>query len=77
MTTATIGERYQVVIPRREREKLGLRPHSKVRVEAREDCIVIYPMPGGGWRGIGKRVADGGDATDYVARLRAGWAKRK
>jgi AbrB family looped-hinge helix DNA binding protein len=77
MTNATIGERYQVVIPRKEREKLHLRPHSKVRVEARDDCIIIYPMPSGGWRGIGRMAADGEDATDYVARLRAEWSERE
>ena len=76
MTTATIGERYQVVIPRKEREKLHLQPHSKVLVEAREDCIIIYPMPSEGWRGVGRKVADSGDATDYVARLRSEWSDR-
>lgn len=76
MTQATIGSRYQVVIPRRERERLGLKPHSKVEVQVRGDDIVMHPVGGSGWRGIGKDLADGKDAADYVRELRAEWGKR-
>ena len=73
MSTATIGTRYQVVIPRREREQLGLRPQTKVVVEVADGAVVIRPLPDGGWRGIGRRLADGTDATAYVKKLRAEW----
>lgn len=31
MTTATVGDRFQVVIPRKERERIGLKPRMKVQ----------------------------------------------
>ena len=76
MTTATVGSRYQVVIPKEERHRLGLRPMSRVNVEAREDCIVLYPSTSKGLRGLGASLADGTDATDYVRRLRKEWGLR-
>ena len=76
MTMATVGRRYQVVIPKSERKRLDLRPLSKVNVEARSDCIVIYPVTAKNLRGVGAELADGSDATDYVRKLRAEWGER-
>ena len=76
MTTATVGSRYQVVIPRSVRERVGLEPHAKVHVEAGDRCIMIFPLADHGLRGIGRSLADGEDATDYVRRLRAEWNAR-
>ena len=77
MSTATIGTRYQVVIPKREREQLGLRPNSKVVVEVADGAVIIRPLPDAGWGGIGRSLADGVDATDYVKKLRAEWEVRR
>ncbi len=77
MTMATVGSRFQVVIPRRERERVGLEPHSKVRVEVRDDCIVLYQQANSTLRGIGRTLADGVDATDYVQKLRQEWGVEK
>jgi AbrB family looped-hinge helix DNA binding protein len=77
MTTATIGARYQVVLPKAERRRLGLKPHSKVNVEAREHCLLIWPVSGAGLRGLGRELAGKGDATDYVRKLRREWAGRR
>ena len=76
MTEATIGARYQVVIPKNERRRLGLKPGSKVDVHAEKDRIVIYPVGSQNWRGIGKDIAVGADASDYVKRLREEWGER-
>ena len=76
MTEATVGSRYQVVIPKQERKRLKLRPGSKVEVQAEKDHLLIYPIGGQSWRGIGKDIADGVDATDYVKRLREEWRDR-
>jgi AbrB family looped-hinge helix DNA binding protein len=76
MTTATVGQRFQVVIPRAERRRLGLRPSSRVNVEASDRCIVLYPVTNKGMRGIGKDLAAGMDATEYVKKLRAEWDSR-
>lgn len=77
MTTATIGSRYQVVIPKRVRQSFGLQPFSRVSIEARPDCIVIYPETSANLRGLGAAIADGTDASDYVKRLRAEWNTAK
>lgn len=76
MTEATIGARYQVVIPKSERRRLKLKPGLKVDVHAENDRIVIYPVANQSWRGIGKDIADGVDASDYVKRLREEWEER-
>jgi AbrB family looped-hinge helix DNA binding protein len=77
MTEATIGARYQVVIPKNERRRLKLKPGSKVDVQAEKDRIVIYPAATKSWRGIGKDIADDGDVSDYVKRLREEWGERE
>ena len=76
MTIATVGSRYQGVNPRRERERIGLKPSTKVYVEARDRCVILYPEIAGGLRGLGRELADGRDATDYLKKLRAEWAHR-
>ena len=76
MSTATVGSRYQVVIPRAVRKQIPLRPHSKVNIEVRDYCLVVYPVNVAGWRGIGKALANGKDATDYVRTLRSEWNRR-
>lgn len=77
MTQATIGARYQVVIPKNERKRLRLKPGAKVEVQAENDRIVIYPAAAKSWRGIGKELAGNEDALDYVKRLREEWGERE
>lgn len=77
MTTATVGTRYQVVIPATERRKIGLQPHDKVAVEATGNAIVIRPIGAAELRGIGKALHAGEDAVQYVRELRAEWDTRK
>lgn len=76
MTQATVGERFQVVIPRQERERLGLKAHSQVWIEARGDHLVLRPVRPGDHRGIGRELRDGTDAAAYVRALRAEWGAR-
>lgn len=76
MTTVTVGERYQVVIPKEIRERVGLRKHSKMQVALEGDQIVMRVPRVSALRGIGKMVADGTDATEYVRNLRAEWVAR-
>jgi len=45
MTTARTSAKGQVVIPKREREQIGIKPGSKVIVEAINDHIEIRPLP--------------------------------
>jgi AbrB family looped-hinge helix DNA binding protein len=44
MTTVTISPKFQVVIPREIREKLGLRSGQKVRVLAYGNRIELIPV---------------------------------
>ena len=76
MTIATIGKRYQVVIPLKERKKLNIKPNSKVEVTAENDKLVIYPILPASFRGIGRDLSDDIDATDYVKKLRREWEER-
>ena len=45
MSIVTTSIKGQVVIPKKEREKIGLKPGSKVMVKAVDDHVEIYPMP--------------------------------
>lgn len=76
MTQATVGKRYQVVIPLKERKNLKLKPNTKVEVVAEGDRLIIYPISPSKLKGIGRKIADGTDATDYVSKLRREWEDR-
>ena len=76
MISATIGSRFQVVIPKEERERLNLKPNTLVNVEARDDCIMIFPVNFTRLRGLGRELAISEDAGDYVKHLRNEWDMR-
>jgi len=76
MSQATVGKRYQVVIPLEERRKLNIKPKMKVDVVVEGDRLIIYPLSPAHLRGIGKKTANGEDPTDYVSRLRSEWERR-
>jgi AbrB family looped-hinge helix DNA binding protein len=76
MTIATVGKRYQVVIPLKERNKLNIKPNSKVEVTIKGDKLVIYPISPSSFRGIGRDFSEEIDATDYVKKLRREWEER-
>jgi AbrB family looped-hinge helix DNA binding protein len=44
METVTVFPKFQVVIPRRVRESLGIRPGQKVQVISYEDRIELIPV---------------------------------
>ena len=75
MITATIGSRFQVVIPKEERERLNLKPNTLVNVEARDDCIMLFPLNCTRLRGLGSELANGEDAGDYIKQLRSEWGR--
>jgi len=44
MATLILGERGQVTIPKKYREKLGIKPKSPVLLELKDDGILIRPV---------------------------------
>ncbi|MDO8880315.1 MAG: AbrB/MazE/SpoVT family DNA-binding domain-containing protein [Coriobacteriia bacterium] len=44
MTTVTISPKYQVVIPKRIRERLGLKPGQKIQVIEYNGRVVLVPV---------------------------------
>jgi AbrB family looped-hinge helix DNA binding protein len=76
MTQATVGKRYQVVIPQKERKELNIKPNSKVEVVVEGDRLVIYPLSPSHLKGIGREIRDRENPTDYVSKLREEWEKR-
>jgi AbrB family looped-hinge helix DNA binding protein len=44
MTTVTVSPKYQVVIPQKAREALGIRPGQKIQVIAYEGRLEFVPV---------------------------------
>jgi len=68
MATVTISPKYQVVIPKEIREKLGLTPGQKVQTVIFEDRIELIPVKHikkmkGFLKGIDARVSREADRT--------------
>ena len=66
MATVTVSPKYQVVIPKEVREKLGLSPGQKIQVVVYDDRIVLIPVRPtkqmrGFLKGIDTRVRREGD----------------
>lgn len=76
MSIATVGTRYQVVIPASERRQMDLSPNQKVNVSVEEGRIIIEPLGRYKARGLMKEVRDGSDPVDYIRRLRREWNQR-
>jgi AbrB family looped-hinge helix DNA binding protein len=77
MGIATVGARFQVVIPAGERRRLGIRPGDKVVMEVVGDHLEVRVMGGCGLRGLGKELTRTTDPVAYVRELRAEWTNRE
>ena len=61
METATISSKFQLVLPRRAREHLGLKPGMRLTVVAKGDVIFLVPeKPISALRGIAKGTSPRG-----------------
>lgn len=76
MSLATVGARYQVVIPLKERRKAGLKPGQKVNVILEEGRIVLEPAGKQRLRGLLRETGSPYDAVDYVRKMRREWEER-
>ena len=71
-----VGKRYQIVIPKKIREQLGVKIEDKLVVSVRNGWIVIQPRPqrySEYMQGLGKDVWKGIEATEYVRKEREAW----
>ena len=81
MATTTLSAKYQIVIPKAVRVKLGLRRGMKVRIyPVDEDRAMIVSESSdivSELRGLGKEVWQKlGGAYKYIKRERASWGDR-
>ncbi len=61
METTTISSKFQVVLPKRTREHLGLKPGMKLTVVAKGDVLFLVPeRPMSAYRGIAKGTSPRG-----------------
>ncbi len=75
-TMITVSSKYQIVIPREVREKLDLKAGDKLIIKANNGKIIIYPQPKSYAKyslGLGKKIWQGVDATEYVKKERQAW----
>lgn len=75
-TMITVSSKYQIVIPREAREKLNLKAGDKLIIKANNEKITIYPQPKSYAKyslGLGKKIWQGVDATEYVKKERQAW----
>jgi AbrB family looped-hinge helix DNA binding protein len=76
MQMAKVSSKYQIVIPKRVREALGLRPGDRLLIVAEGDKAVMHLRPKSyaeHMRGLHKEVWQGIDATEYVREERKSW----
>jgi AbrB family looped-hinge helix DNA binding protein len=66
----TTSPKGQVVIPKEEREKIGIKPGSKVAVELVNDHIEIYPLPDNPVEHFCGIFREGGSLTKALIRER-------
>jgi len=76
MGVATVGTRYQIVIPLKERRRVRLKPKQKVQVSVEEDRIILEPIGKPPLRGLLRELRGKDNATAYVRKLRQEWEVR-
>lgn len=76
MSTATVGTKFQVVIPSAEREQLGIQKGDKVAVQVVDDHLEVRVIDARKLRGIGAELEKEADPVSYVRELRAEWGHR-
>ena len=73
-----VGKRYHVVIPKEDREQLGINVEDKLIVGVRNAQIIMQPKPrrySEYMQGLGKKVWREIEATEYVRKEREAWGK--
>ena len=78
MQMAKLSSKYQIVIPKKVREALGLEPGDRLLIATEGDKAVMRLRPksyADHMRGLHKEVWQGIDATEYVSEERKSWGQ--
>jgi len=73
-----LSSKHQVVIPKKVRKRLGLHAGDQLVVEVEGEKVVLHPRPKNYTNymlGLGKKVWQRIDATEYVRKERESWEK--
>ena len=73
-----VSSKYQIVIPKRVREELGLRPGDRFLIAIEDGKVVMRLRPRSyarHLRGLHKEVWQGIEATEYVQEERESWER--
>jgi len=70
MSILTTSSKGQVVIPKKAREKVGIKPGSKVLVEVINDHIEIHPLPDNPVEHFCGIFSEGSSLTEALLRER-------
>lgn len=76
--TAKVSSKYQIVIPKRVREELGLRPGDRLLIAVEDGKVVMRLRPRSyaqHLRGLHKEVWEGVEASEYVRKERESWER--
>jgi AbrB family looped-hinge helix DNA binding protein len=75
MTTAKLGGRYQIVVPKDVREALQLKPGDRLEVKVENGKVVMIPQASHTSRLFGKhrQLWQNTDAVEYVRNERESW----
>jgi len=80
MQTVQVSSKYQIVIPKDVRKKLGIARGDQLVVSVEKGKVVLKPKPRdftGYMLGLRKEIWHGIDATEYVEREREAWGKEQ
>ena len=75
MTTAKLGGRYQIVVPKDVREALQLKPGDRLEIRAENGKVVMTPKSSHTSRLFGKhrQLWQNTDPVEYVRHERESW----
>lgn len=76
MQMAKVSSKYQIVIPKKVREALGLQPGDRLLISTEGDKAMMRLRPKSyakHMRGLHKEIWQGIDATEYVSEERKSW----
>jgi len=79
MQTARVSRKHQIVIPKRIREALDIRPGDQLLIRVEGDRMVLRLRPRSyarHLRGLHKEIWRGVEATEYVRQERESWGPR-